>query len=780
MRRQRISLAVFTFLLLAALGWAQAARRGITEKDLFQFVWIGQPEVSPDGSRIVFVRVTVNDRREGYDTQLYIMPTSGGEPVRLTSGTRDSSPKWSPDGKHLAFVRAPEAEAGAAPGGLPGGRGGAGAAGGAQIYVLDMTGGEAQQLTKMPRGAGSPEWSPDGKHIAFTSTATTEEFARSRRAAARPDAGGRDEREPEASRERSPQEGEGETSSFNPDHRSDVRVISRAVYRANGAGYLDPKHPPHIWVADLPASLNETPTPRQLTSGKFAENNPVWSKDGSLIYYTSSRIEESYYELPTVDLFSVAISGGEPQKITSFNFGAHSLALSPDGTKLALRGSRRTSAVQSYTQPDLWVVDIQPNAQPKNLTVNFDYDVGSDVGGDNAPPRAAGNDRPIWTEDGQNIIDVVAKEGRANLYQFNASTGAATEYTRGDHAVMNFTDAGHGRLLLEISNPTQIGDLFLFTAPFHGDRLTNVNQKLFSQLNLTEPEELVYTSFDGKKIQAWVQKPPDFDPSKKYPLILDIHGGPHAAYGYVFDHEFQWMAAKGYVVLYPNPRGSTSYGEAFGNIIQYHYPGDDFKDLMLGVDEVIKKGYIDDKKLGVTGGSGGGLLTNWVVGHTHRFAAAVAQRDIANWADWWYTADFAQFQPSWFRGAPFDQLEDFAARSPISYIKNVTTPYMCILGEADYRTPPGAGGEQMFRALKALKRPAIMIRVPNESHELSRSGQPWHRVERLQHIVGWMDKYLMGKHIPQYDDVTGQATPVSPDQMPAQQPKTPPRQKGSH
>jgi dipeptidyl aminopeptidase/acylaminoacyl peptidase len=235
------------------------------------------------------------------------------------------------------------------------------------------------------------------------------------------------------------------------------------------------------------------------------------------------------------------------------------------------------------------------------------------------------------------------------------------------------------------------------------------------------------------------------------------------------------MAARGYVVLYPNPRGSTSYGEAFGNIIQYHYPGDDFKDLMLGVDEVIKKGYIDDKKLGVTGGSGGGLLTNWVVGHTHRFAAAVAQRDIANWADWWYTADFAQFQPSWFRGAPFDQLEDFAARSPISYIKAVTTPYMCILGEADYRTPPGAGGEQMFRALKALKRPAIMIRVPNESHELSRSGQPWHRVERLQHIVGWMDKYLMGKNIPQYDDVTGQATPVAPDQMPAQQPRTPPK-----
>jgi dipeptidyl aminopeptidase/acylaminoacyl peptidase len=220
------------------------------------------------------------------------------------------------------------------------------------------------------------------------------------------------------------------------------------------------------------------------------------------------------------------------------------------------------------------------------------------------------------------------------------------------------------------------------------------------------------------------------------------------------------------VVLYPNPRGSTSYGQQFGNIIQYHYPGDDFKDLMLGVDEVLRRGYVDPKKLGVTGGSGGGLLTDWVVGHTDRFAAAVAQRDIASWADWWYSADFTLFQPSWFKAPPFLDPEDYKQRSPITYIQNVHTPLMLVLGEADYRTPPGAGGEEMFRALKFLKRPVIMVRFPGESHELSRSGQPWHRVERLQHIVGWFDKYLQGLPKPEYDEVASGEVSMKPNELP--------------
>ena len=223
------------------------------------------------------------------------------------------------------------------------------------------------------------------------------------------------------------------------------------------------------------------------------------------------------------------------------------------------------------------------------------------------------------------------------------------------------------------------------------------------------------------------------------------------------------MAAKGYVVLYPNPRGSTTYGQDFGNIIQYHYPGDDYKDLMLGVDEVVKRGYVDSNKLGVTGGSGGGLLTDWTVGQTHRFHAAVSQRDISDWTSWWYTADFTLFQPRWFKAPPFDDPQDYINRSPITYIKNVDTPMMFILGDVDWRTPPGSGGEQMFRALKFMRKPTVMVHFPGESHELSRSGQPWHRVERLDYIVGWFDKWLMGIPNPELN-MPSEETTASPKQ----------------
>lgn len=745
----RVCKIMIVATVLAASAGVVAQRRAITEKDIFEFNWIGDPQVSPDGARVAFVKVSVNEKKDGYDTSIWSVSSKGDEaPRRMTDGKHDSSPRWSPDGKWLVFVRSPE----------PAGAGGGGsrqpsAANSAQLYLLPMSGGESWKITDLPRGAGGPVWSPDGKMIAFTSDTGPDDLAKAHKKEGEKPAGPEDKKKEDKKEDKGDSSAAKKSDAGDGEHESDVRVITRSVYRFNGAGYIDFKHPQHVWVIAAPQSSEEAVTPQQLTSGKYAEQGIMWSKDSRVIYYTSERMDDPSYEMPHTDFWSISATGnGSPQKVLTINMAARDVSLSPDGKRVAFCASEN-EPVRSYTQPDLWVMDFGPRAKPKNLTADFDYDVCSGVGGDQGTPRANGADHVAWSADGTTLTEIVAREGRANLVQFDIASGKPTEITRGNHAVERFQPMPDGsRFVALISSATLIGDLFLVERPMHLNRLTNINEKLFSQLNMLEPEEIWYTSFDGKKIQAWIQKPPNFDSSKKYPLILNIHGGPHAAYGYVFDHEIHWMAAKGYVVLYPNPRGSTTYGQDFGNIIQYHYPGDDYKDLMIGVDELLKRTYIDPKKLGVTGGSGGGLLTNWVIGHTDRFAAAVSQRDIANWADWWYTDDFTLFQPSWFKAPPFDDPQDYITRSPITYIKNVHTPLMMILGEADYRTPPGAGGEEFFRALKYLKRPVVMVRFPGESHELSRSGQPWHRVERLQHIVGWFDKYLQGIPKPEYDD----------------------------
>ncbi len=738
MSNLRFCAALLFILCLTSAPFAEAAgpaKRQITEKDLFDFVWIGDPQVSPDGARVAYVRVTVDEKKDGYKTAICVVPANGNEaPRQLTSGPRDSAPRWSPDGNWIAFTRATEKEGKKQP---------------AQIYLLPMSGGDAFVITDLPKGASDPKWAPDGKSVLFTSTSNPKDLEKqARKKKKEAVAGGTD-----PGRAHLPNEKKKAEEAEEEEHESDVHVITHAVYRDNEEGYLDFTRPTHLWVMEAPRSADQKAEPRQLTHGRFDEGNAAWSKDGTEVYFTSWHVDEPYYQLPKTELYVIPTKGGEAKLLTTIAMGVRSLSLSPDGKRAAFIAST-DEPVNSYTQPDLWTIDLTANAQPRNLTSSFDFDAGDSVFGDNAAPRALGGNRPIWSADGKSILEIYAKEGRTQLAAFDAENGAPTDLTHGDQAVIRFAASPDAsKIVVLISTPTRINDLFALDQPGAPPRqLTHSNDRLFGQLNLTEPEEIWYESFDGKRIQTWVQRPPDFSPTKKYPLILDIHGGPHAAYGYIFEHEFQWMAAKGYVVLYPNPRGSTSYGQDFGNIIQYKYPGDDFKDLMAAVEEVVRRGGIDEKKMGVTGGSGGGLLTNWVVGHTDRFAAAVAQRDIADWADWWYTADFTLFQPNWFKTPPFQDREgNYKERSPITYINNVKTPLMLVLGEDDTRTPPGAGGEQMFRALKFRKIPTVMVKFPRETHELSRSGEPWHRVERLQHIVGWFDHWLKGVPKPEYE-----------------------------
>ena len=741
-----VSLAIVTSLAAQSVTPpAGSQTRAITEKDLFDFVWVANPQLSPDGSRVAFVRVIVDEKRTGYEASIWTVATSGSEPpVRMTNGKHDAQPRWSPDGKNIAFVRAGEKDE-------------AGKSKPPQIALLSLAGGEARIITDLPKGASGARWSSDGKRIAFMSSTTPEDIEKAKKG--KNSAKSDESAKSDASANAAP----AKPSDSASEHESDVHIISRAVYRDNEEGYLDPKRHEHIWILGVPSASDEIAKPVQLTSGDYDEGQVVWSRDNSRIYFLTRRIDEPYYEQPTTDIYSVPAAGGTPEKLATIPMGVSDLVLSPDGSKFAFHGSI-TQPVRSYSQPDLWVMDAAPNAQPKNLTADYDFDIGGSVGGDNAPPRG-GNGRTIhWSPDGRWLFDSVDREGRTPIVRVDAQSGAVTEITHGNQAVLDFSITPDARTIVAlVSSPVMIGDLFTVTPDGAQSRITDFNRKLWSQLNLTLPEEINYKSFDGKRIQGWIQRPPNFDQKNKYPLILNIHGGPHTAYGWVFDHEFQFMAARGYVVLYVNPRGSTGYGQDFGNVIQYHYPGDDYRDLMIGVDELVKTGYIDPKKLGVTGGSGGGVLTDWTITHTDRFAAAVSQRDISNWASWWYTADFTLFTPQWFKAPPFEDPQDYTNRSAITFVKNIHTPVLFVLGESDYRTPQDSGGEQLFRALKYMKRPTAMVVFPRETHELSRSGEPWHRIERLDHIVGWFDKWMMGVAHPEYD-----VHPETPAAKPAQ------------
>ncbi len=702
---RRASVAVLVCIVAFSMSSRAQSRRFITEKDLLKFTWVADPQISPDGSTVAFVKVTVNEKENRYETSIYAVPARGGEVRRLTSGIRDTGPRWSPDGKRIAFVRVPATASGEnAKTPTP------------QVYVLDMGGGEARAVTDAARGAGSPIFSPDGRTIAFTA-ATGKDPAKVN------------------------------------DRDSDVKVMTKAVYRANGnPGWVDTEHHSHIFTVPLSENPSDKPKATQLTDGEFDENGMAWAADGKTVYFVSTRVAEPYYEESGAELYGVPAAGGSITKIASIAGSIFNISPSPDGKRIAFVGSLRGTPIRSYSQPDLWVTDAAPGSTPKNLTASYDFDVSGGIGGDQAAPRGQNRKPVVWSLDGASLIVVSAEKGSANLKRVTIATGKVDTLTDGPQDVGAFSATPDASVIAAItSTQTKVGDISIMNVPKDaqaraalGD-ITHVNQDLFKDITQSEPEEIWYKSFDGRQIQGWVLKPPDFDPSRKYPLILEIHGGPHAAYGNVYTHEFQWMAAKGYVVLFTNPRGSTSYGQDFGNIIQYRYPGDDYKDLMAGVDEILKRGYIDQARLGVTGGSGGGLLTNWTITQTQRFKAAVAQRDIADWYGFWFTADFTLFQPTWFRQAPWEDPQDFAARSPITHVANVTTPLMLVLGDQDYRTPPADGGEMMFRALKYRRVPTVMVRFPRENHELSRSGEPWHRVERLQHIVGWMDQWLQGK-----------------------------------
>jgi dipeptidyl aminopeptidase/acylaminoacyl peptidase len=676
------------------------APRPLVEQDLYRFVWVADPQISPDGSRVAFVRVVIDSAADEYRTSLWIAETSGGAPRPLTSGARDAQPRWSPDGRTIAFVRATEDKPG-------------------QIYLLPMIGGEATALTRLKGGASAPAWSPDGKRIAFSSRTNPRLDDDTTRAKPKKEPG---------------------------------RVITRPVVRINNAGYIDPEHPSHVWVADIAGGK-----PRQLTSGKFDEGAAAWSRDGRQVMFTSDRRATPWFEDDDDNLYAVLpdlvkpAEGGGLRTLVDYDGGIGDWIEGADG-RLAFVGARNPPQAHSYDQSDLMIAD-GPGRPVRALTADYDFDIGGGIGSDQHPPRGGGRRPLAFSADGTSLLVVVAKQGAAQLARIDAQSGRVDELTPPEREVIAGTATPDGkRWALTLGDPSTPGDLYVFDAGTRAlKKLFGPNEGLLAGAALGKVEELWYRSFDGRRIQGWIMKPPGFSPTRKYPLVLNIHGGPHAAFGTAFMHEFQMLAGAGYVVLYTNPRGSTTYGQEFGNVIQYRYPGDDYLDLMAGVDEVVKRGYVDPRRMAVCGGSGGGLLTNWTITHNTRFAAAVTDRCVSEWISFYYSTDFTLFRPTWFKKPPFEDPQESIERSPVTYASRVTTPLMIIHSEDDWRTPIGQG-EAMFRALKQQRKIAVMVRFPGENHELSRSGTPSRRVQRLQHYHKWFDKWLMGKPIKDYDE----------------------------
>ncbi len=476
MLRRCIAFVAACVLTSVALPALQPEKRGVTETDLFAFTWVGDPQISPDGSTIAFVKVIVNDKDNRYETAIYAVPAGGVQPPRpLTSGTRDTSPRWSPDGKTLAFVRVIEKKDGPS---LP------------QVHLLPLSGGEAQALTDLPRGATSPVWSPDGRTIAFSSTTTAADL-------------------------KPPP----------PERRSDVRVIDRPVYRENGdPDYVDDDRHSHIWTVRAGDAGSNPATPSRVTDGRFDESNVRWSHDGSRILFVSDRRAEPYFHADDVDLYSVPAGGGEITRIASIDGVIGRFAVSNDGRRIAFVGIPQGNPIRSYDVPDLFVVDADGKSEPRNLTLRYDYDIGGGIGGDQAAPRGAGTKAIVWAPDDRSLLTVASERGSANIKRITIDDARIEAITDGPQDVMSFTASRDASTLAAvISTPVVLGDVNVVrttggaAAPV---AVTHFNDGLFERLNLTPPEELWYQSFDGKRIHGWILKPPGFDARRKYPMIL--------------------------------------------------------------------------------------------------------------------------------------------------------------------------------------------------------------------------------------------------------------------
>jgi len=676
--KQRTILTLVILLTGFSYSYAQVDGSYFDYMDIFDLQMVANPQISPDGNTIVYQRHQFDVMTDRRMVNLWTIGFNGQDHKPLTSGkSGNGNVAWSPDGEKIAYTSSEE--------------------GSSQIFVRWMDSGVSASITNLTESPANLRWSPDGSMILFSKFVPS---SSSQRIADLP----------------APPQG--------AEWEKPAQVIDDVVYRRDGGGYVE-KGSNHIFVISAAGG-----SARQLTFGDYNHSSASWAPDGEHIIFTADRSGNAELDPNNEQIFEMNINSGEIMQITDKRGPHNNPRISPDGNHIAYTGYE--DQFVGYQLTDLYIMN-RDGSNLRKISEKIEQDISS----------------IHWSADSQSIFFGYTEEGiskigniklNGNYTSVAENLSAATigrPYSGGSYSV-----ATNGRIAYSVGSPTKPAELGVVHYPSRmaAQTITDLNKQFLQAKKIGEVEEFwVDSSVDDFKVQGWIITPPDFDPNKKYPLILEIHGGPYSSYGPQFTPELQLMASRGYVVVYTNPRGSTSYGPDFASYINLNYPSEDYNDLMDATDYVIDQGYIDQDNLFITGGSGGGVLTAWSIGMTDRFAAAVVAKPVINWYSFALTADGAAFYSKyWFSKRPWEDPEQYLERSPISLVGNVSTPTMLLTGEQDYRTPMSET-EQYYAALKIREVESVMVRIQGSGHGIA--AKPSNLIRKVGYIVGWFDRY---------------------------------------
>ena len=670
------------FLVLAGtLHFSTAQKSNFSYLDIFDLQYAADPQIAPNGEWVVYRKMGFDIMKDRSHGNLWLIKTDGTGHQKLTNReVGESSPRWSPSGDRIAFSSS--------------------TAEGAEIYMYWVASGKVAKLTQLPFGPSSLTWSPDGKQLAFSMNV------------------------PKSSPviAKIPKKPKGAKWAESP------RITDRVYHEADGRGYLKPGFN-HIFT--IPA---EGGAARQITSGDWHHRGTLsWSPDGAKIYFSANRIADWEYQFRNSEIYSVAVQDGKIEALTDRNGPDYNPQVSPDGKLLAYLGFE--DKVQAYQTRKLHIMDIDG----KNKRVISE---GLDRTLSQIKWNAKGDGLYMYYDDkGNGKVGFISLSGNAKKIVDNiGGTTLGRPYASGSYSVSK-----NGTVVFTQTRPNYPADLAVLKPKSkYAAKLTNLNGALLNYRTLGKVEEVWYkSSVDGRDVQGWVVYPPNYDKDKKYPFMVENHGGPILNYGDRFSIEMQLYASEGYIVFYPNPRGSTSYGEEFGNLLYNNYPGEDYNDVMDGVDHCIKMGIAHEDQLFVTGGSAGGIMSAWIIGKNNRFEAAVVAKPVMNWISKTLVADnyFYYFNHR-YPGQPWENFEGYWKFSPISLVGNVETPTMVMVGMDDLRTPPSEA-KQLYHALKLRKIETVLVEIPGASHGIA--SKPSNLMTKIAHTVAWFDKFRTDK-----------------------------------